>query len=409
MDRILIIAIASVGGTFLLVTAAIVLNKAWRDWLERKRQRRRRVLEPRILRWAHGDAVSVLPAVDGELSRGDRPVVEAILLDSIQRVRGIERERMGSALEQLGFVEDYVQGLSSSRWWRRATCAERLGLSGAERAIHPLVNALNDVDSEVRLRAAQALGRLGGKAAVRPLIHALDEPNRWSTIRLSDILTGMGHEVVDELIGFFPELSRHGKLAALDILGRIRLLHSAEWLRERLDDFESDVRARACHALGEIGDPAAIDALIAAMQDADWPVRAMAAKALGKVRPKLAIPTLAEAMRDKEWWVRANAAEALRQCGEEGVQALRRMLHDRDTYAQHQAVLMIQEVGLLDEEVGRLANGDPTAQESAEALIQRLIHIGQTDRLRELAAVHPEAEVRRALDEMLAAHEEQAR
>ncbi|MBZ5638561.1 MAG: HEAT repeat domain-containing protein [Acidobacteriia bacterium] len=394
-------SILIIGGTFLVLTFAIVANKAWRETRERWRRARRRALEPAILAYAHGEGPSVLPALGGKLRFRDRRVVEEILLDHAQRVRGVERERLGRAIDELRYVDGYLAGLGSRRWWRRADSAERLGIAGATRATNRLVKALSDPEPEVRIRAAKALGLVGGRAAVAPLIHALSEPNRWSTIRIADILAGMKQEVVDELVGEFEGMNTHAKLAALDILGRVRSLSVVAWLRQRLEDEERDVRARACHALGAIGDPDCGPVLLNAVADTEWPVRAMAAKALGRIRHLPAIPALSGAMRDREWWVRANSAEALRLMGPRGTEALDRMLDDRDIYARHQAVLMLEESGILDRQVDLLAKSGGPEREAAESLIRRFVRVGQMGRLRELLETHPDARVREALAGML--------
>ncbi len=403
MYRGLVFAILAVAGTFLVLTVVIVAGKASREMREAWRRARRRELEPRILEYAHGEHASILLALGGPVSRRDRPVVEEVLLDHAQRVKGIERERLCRALEELGFVAEYLGALRSRRWWRRTEAAERLGLSGARRAVPELARALEDEVSEVRLRAAKALGALGGVAAIRPLIAALEEPNRWSTIRIADILAEMGADVAHELIRAFPELELHAKVAAIDILGRVRSLQAAEWLRLRLRSFEPDVRARACHALGLIGDVAAGPALVEALRDSEWAVRAMAAKALGRIRFRQAIPELCATLRDAEWWVRANAAEALGEMGEEGIAALKRMLRDEDRFARDQAVRMLEERGVLDQEAARLSDPDPERRGRAQELMEAVVRVGRTARLAELAERHPDASVCAALRELLAA------
>ena len=350
MQGALIITVLSIAAIFLALTILIVVGKAWREFRDGWRRTRRRVLEPLILKYAHGSDASVLPALGGAISRRDRVVVEMILLDHVSRVRGIEHERLCRALDELGFVDRFLAKLKGSRWWARAAAAENLGLAGAKRATSQLAAALTDEVPEVRLRAAKALGLVGGRTAVLPLVNALTEPNRWSTIRIADILTGMGFEVVKELMDAFPNLNSHAKLAALDILGRIHALEAVPWLLSRLDDPESNVRARAAHALGAIGVVDAAPVLRKALTDAAWPVRAMAAKALGRVHDLEAIPALCGALRDSEWWVRANAAEALKRAGPRGLDALERMLEDPDRYARDQARLVLDLVRLLSPE-----------------------------------------------------------
>jgi HEAT repeat protein len=400
MQGALVVTVVSTASVFLMLTIGIILGKGWREVRDGSRRARRRELEPLVLRYAHGTDASIFSALGGTIARGDRVVVETILLDHATRVRGIERERLCRALDELGFVDRFLARLVGSGWWRRAEAAEKLGLAGAKRATTRLAAALADEVPEVRLRAAKALGIVGGRAAVAPLVNALAEPNRWSTIRVADVLTGMGSEVVKELIDAFPKLNAHGQLAALDIFGRIHALEAVPWLLLRLDDPQSNVRARAAHALGAIGVVDAAPALRQALDDSEWPVRAMAAKALGRIRDAESIPALCSALRDGEWWVRANAAEALKLAGRRGLEALEGMLEDRDPYARHQACLMLETAGELDRRVDELVAGEP-ARSAAAFFVSRFVEAGRTDRLRELETTHSEAEVRQALFQLL--------
>lgn len=401
MYGILTASILVIGAVFLGLTVAIVANKAWREGRDRWRRGRRRLLEPAILSYAHGDEPSVLPALRGRLRRRDRSVVGEILLDHAQRVRGVEKRRLGTAFDDLGYVDRYLDRLRRPRWWVRADAADKLGIAGAARATERLVTALEDESPEVRIRAAKALGEVGGTAAVAPLVRALGEPNRWSTIRIADILATMRGGVGAQLVAEFDRMSLHARLAAVDILGRLRSLEAVDWLRGRLLDADRDVRARACHALGAIGDPESGGPLVNALSDPEWPVRAMAAKALGRIRHVAAIPALGAALRDREWWVRANAAEALRQMGPRGIEALDRMLDDRDVYARHQAVLMLEQSGELDRQVERLGRPDGPEREAAESLVRRFVRAGQVGRLRELEETHADPRVREALAGLL--------
>lgn len=396
MQSVLIVTVLAIAAVFLAMTILIVLGKAWRELVDNRRRKRRRAIEPLVLKYAHGREASLLATLGGVISRRDRVVVELILLDLASRVRGIEHERLCRALDELGSVDRFVAELKTSLWWGRAQAAENLGLAGAQRATSQLTEALSDEVPEVRLRAAKALGMVGGRSAVLPLVDALAEPNRWSTIRIADILTEMRGDVVGELISAFPRLNENARLAAIDILGRIHRLEAVPFLLSRLDDPESNVRARAAHALGAIGVIDAAPQLKEALADPAWPVRAMAAKALGRIRDDRAIPELCMTLRDREWWVRANAAEALRLAGPKGIEALENMLQDDDRFATHQACLMLEHAGILDRRVAQLAGTGATAS-SAEAFVSRFVEAGRMERLRELAANHAERPVRDVL------------
>ena len=54
----------------------------------------------------------------------------------------------------------------------------------------------------------------------------------------------------------------------------------------------------AAWALGEIGSPQAVDALVGALKDASWEVRAKAAWALGEIGDRRAADPLAASMKD---------------------------------------------------------------------------------------------------------------
>jgi len=397
MQQILVWTILTISGIFLTLTILIVANKAWRETQAALNARRRRELEPKILTWAHGDEITVRRALNGYPSSADRAVIEQILLDHIQRVRGIERERMARAMEQLGFIDVYLEGLESRRWWRRAESAEKLGLAASKRAVLSLSHVLDDEMPEVRLRAAKALGQLGDVASARKLVRALNEPNRWSTIRVADILIGMGRKSIDAVIEAFPGLTREGQLAVLDIVGRVRPISATPWLLERVKDESANIRARACHALGSIGDPNVSEELIAAMRDEEWPVRAMAAKALGRMRVADAIPELGRALRDQQWWVRHNAARALCATGPRGLEALEELVADGDAFAREQAILMLEEAGRVDERAGELVQEGTAARKAAKSFFKRIVATGATGRLRVLSLEHPVEEVRREL------------
>ncbi len=397
----LLIAILAIAGVLAALVIVILVNRLWREGAQRRRRRRRAVLEPLVLAYVHGGAESIQTVLAGKASRRDEGVLEDIILDHAHRVRGVEHARLGRAFDELGLVDRCLEDLSASHWHRRAAAAEKLGLAGAQRATKRLAAALDDDDPDVRLRAAKALGAVGGPVAVHLLIEALDEPTRWSTIRIGDILARMGPEASDELRAAFPRLSPAAQLTTLDILGQLRALRARDWLEERLSEPSGDVRARACHALGALGDPSAGPALLRALSDDHWPVRAMAAKALGRIGFREVIPRLAEALRDPQWWVRLDAAEALRRLGEPGIAALLTMLDDQDAYARDQAVAVLQEAGVLDREVAQLAAPAGPERAEAEIFVQSLVKAGQTGRLRELVERHPVQQVRQALARLL--------
>jgi len=400
-EKILLIVVGAVGLVVISLTLSILLMKSWRQGRITRQRRKRRAIEPCLLRYLgsrEGGLERFIPMpVEGSL----RAAVVELLLEHTSILKGEAMERITLALEQLGMVREEIGRLRSGSAWRRAAAAERLGLARSPLAVEPLAKRLEDPDEEVRLRAGRALGQIRGKLAVRPLIAALSEPSRWSTMRVAEILSNMGSEAEEELIRAYADLAPKARVAALDILGRLRRPGSASFIEQRLRDEDPDVRARAAHALGQIGDPTTYRSLLEAMQDPEWPVRAMAAKALGRLRVPDSAPALALRLRDRQWWVRSNSAQALIELGETGTRTLLDVLDSPDIYARHQAVLMLQQTGLVDRYVDQLCRADEEAT-LARRVVSRIAEMGRVDRLEELSRVHRFESVRETLAGILA-------
>jgi HEAT repeat protein len=86
---------------------------------------------------------------------------------------------------------------------------------------------------------------------------------------------------------------------------------------------DATIREAAASALGEIGEPRAVEPLIVVLNDRDWekreenrPVRCAAALALGRIGDPRAVGPLAEALSDYESAVRGPARDALIEIGD---------------------------------------------------------------------------------------------
>jgi HEAT repeat protein len=79
---------------------------------------------------------------------------------------------------------------------------------------------------------------------------------------------------------------------------------------------DSNIRAAAARALGELEDPRAVEPLIAALKDAEWRVRLAAAESLGKIGDARAVKPLIAALQDDSTLVVATAAKSLGQLGD---------------------------------------------------------------------------------------------
>jgi len=403
-SALLIDALWALGGVLVFLFVFLVINKAIREMRERRAASIRQAQEPRILAYVNGQGERLGPQL-GTLGRFERGVVEEILLDHARFLKGTARARITAACEEMGFVQSRIAQLRHRRWWKRAEAAEKLATMKSPKAAPDLIALMLDPVPDVRMRAARALGSLETRTSIRPLISALQDPNRWSALRIVDILSGMGVDAADELADSFDTLPPKARVAAVDCLGRAKSLRAPALLLRLLSDPDRNVRARAAHSLGLIGNPNFTPDLLRALEDAEWPVRAMGAKALGKLGRPEAVPPLAEALKDKEWWVRINAAEGLKSMGTRGVSALIDALASEDRYARHAAVATLEGAGVLDQNVAKLASGDERERASALAFVTKIIASDRTDSLAQSASRHTQEKVREQLARILGSWE----
>lgn len=180
------------------------------------------------------------------------PAARALHHADIEKVRG--RDALDDNIEKLKHPDPNVRLLAS-----RDMCEIPDFGDFYFRAVLPLIEALNDDQSEVRANAAHTLGKIRDKRATEALIQSLKDRD--------------------------PGIEEAG----------------------------GSVREYAAYALGEIGDNRATQPLIEALQsEEDWSARIEMIEALGKIGDPRAIPSLERiANTDKDSQIQATAREQL--------------------------------------------------------------------------------------------------
>jgi HEAT repeat protein len=175
----------------------------------------------------------------------------------------------------------------------RRAAATNLGRLGAEAkfAIAPLRQRLTDADPRVRCGAATALCEIG-PAAVDEMIQALTLPDKLVRREAVWGLAKIGKAAAPAIPALARRLAdrdasvRKGAARALGLLGHLAR-PAIPFLIRSLGDTDLLFCRMAAWALGKIG-PAAVDALIAALNHHDKYVRREAAWALGQMGPEAA-------------------------------------------------------------------------------------------------------------------------
>jgi hypothetical protein len=145
---------------------------------------------------------------------------------------------------------------------------EALGEIRDPQAVEPLIRNLRDRSVEVRWEAALALGEIGDERAIGPLLPGLRDHDRYVRYGTALALSKLGWKPEN------PGDQAYHLLGLQDWAGIAALGPSAiPALALALKDRERTVRRRAVEVLGEIGDKAAIPAIIRGLRDPDDEVR----------------------------------------------------------------------------------------------------------------------------------------
>jgi HEAT repeat protein len=226
-------------------------------------------------------------------------------------------------------VEPLIVALEDKDGRVRKAAAEALGKIGDARAVEPLTKALWDESWNVRMAAAEALGKIGDPRAAEPLLVAL---NSWDVgvglerrEAAAQALIQIGPAAVEPLVAALKLRSTGQSNIVEEVLGKI----DRNWMRSKAakeavpafvatlrDNKDAGVRSNAARALGEIGDPLAVEPLVAALKDKDGSVRSEAVHALETLGDPRAIEPLVAALKDNEHYVRLSAAKALAKSGD---------------------------------------------------------------------------------------------
>jgi HEAT repeat protein len=195
---------------------------------------------------------------------------------------------------------------------------------------------LRDRDGSVRTIAAEALGRLGDPKAIKGLMALFKDSSKLVRVAATIALMQIGEATVEPLMAGLKDENFQVRLHSVQALGGITSDYPTgrSWLKDSrpvpglialLKDKDRAVREDAAIALGMIGDPIAVPALVEAMQDGTVRVRAI--MALGMIADPRSVEPLIRVLEgvginmkgtpmpgcivSEEWFIREQAALAL--------------------------------------------------------------------------------------------------
>jgi HEAT repeat protein len=205
------------------------------------------------------------------------------------------------------------------------------------------MRALTDRDVRVRQAAVWSLGQVGDPATLGGLLRFLADRNVIVAHRVQEVLAERGREIPEAIVSYAETTAnRGGRLAAIELIGWLRITTAAHLLLVFMSDLDPEVRVKSVKAAAAIGDPIFLETFHACLEDSSWPVRCQAAKGLSLFGSPTSVPQLRKALRDQQWWVRFYAATALAEVGPPGEEALTSALHDPEPGVRDMARYLLE-------------------------------------------------------------------
>lgn len=272
-------------------------------------------------------------AAEALRDRNDPRAVEALIFtlkDENPYVRKKAVETLGKIRDRRA-VQPLILALNDKVFWVRGAVIEALGQIKDPQCIKPLTSVLRDEEWSVRFLGAKALGEIGeikDPDALQALISALADKDLNVRNAAADALekinpqwmkTKEAKKMVPEFIKAMKEEEWDVRIAAANVLGKIKDTTAANSLISALKDENINVRIAALEALREIRTSKSLKALILALIDENWEFKQVASKVLEETNPKWMetreaqelISELISALKNKNWSIRMSAVETL--------------------------------------------------------------------------------------------------
>lgn len=328
---LLLTLLALLGGLAVLLVLVLVVVRATGELLERRSRRRSDELRHLILTALLGEPEESQQARTALLARQGRAwqQVEQQGFAMLPKIKGDAHEALVLLLQSRGAARHAYDNAQARSLVRRSRGAYQLGALGDADALSTLVDLLACKHFLVRRTAVRALGQIRDAAAVGPLLDAVTADQAL----VRDVVAALqriGPAAVPHLRRDLVDLVEHeheGRRGALvaTVLGLNGDLASVGVLVAAVEQGKRPaIRAAAAEALGEIGAPAAVPALVAALTSDDAEVRVESAEALGKISDVGAVPALTSVLGSGIHEVDRAAAGALLRIGAPGIAVLER-------------------------------------------------------------------------------------
>ncbi|MDD5057476.1 MAG: HEAT repeat domain-containing protein [Sideroxydans sp.] len=235
-----------------------------------------------------------------------QPEIQELLLQLMKQPGAEIRHYVDSLQPLLDAIKDRDSDVRISAAKALAQCKDPV-------ALQALLEAIKDEHRDVRSRAAEALAKFKDPAALQALLGAIKDEDSMVRMYTAVALSPFKEPALQALLGAIKDKDRSVRWGASAALTHFKDPAALHALRGAIKDKDSDVCRIAVGALAQFNEPEALQALLGAIKDKDSDVRSSAARALALFKDPAALQALLGAIKDEHCEVRKGAAEALSQ------------------------------------------------------------------------------------------------
>jgi HEAT repeat protein len=341
LGTVLLGAVGSAAAALFLLTTYVLAYQHVSTRHERVRGEQRRAWVARWLRVLDGSEA----APTGKL----RPEAVEALLALRETLRGSDSTHVAELLERHGAVAALERIAEHARANRRLDAIVALSSARIPSSMPTLVAGIADSNRIIAVASARAAARTLARTddlfdrdrGAASLARAIDEARLPYGI-VEEVVV-LAEEAATSLIQVLILRDRPRSAtvrAAIDGIGRLKLLVFAEEVMRFLSDPDDEVRAAALRAvvhLGFLPEASRGNVVTALTDDIDF-IRIHAAGAARLLPRTHALSLLSDRLGDRSWWVRRAAADSLVALGPAGLAALGRAVHEHpDRFARDMA------------------------------------------------------------------------
>lgn len=277
-----------------------------------------------------------------------------------------------------------VKMLKDERHIVRATAARILTEIGDETVVPHLLPLLKDSEYSVRRRAVKALKRVSGKN-INPLLKALREGDTEVRVAVVGILGSIGGEkTLSAILRVLGNGEKAVRVAACDALAEMGEKSALKGLSEALRDSEQEVVSSAEQAILAIADRDDVALFLFLLKEKDAGLRRRGVRIIGELRGDAALGALIGALGDDSWEVRYEAARYLGRFGNaEAAEPLIETLKDEKECVRKAAATSLGHIGSLKavEPLIEVATNLAESREVRMAAAVALCRFGKTEYL----------------------------